>query len=102
MEIEEPFISGCEEKGGLMQVFASGSRVCLREKGNLFSDIEIIAPTILPDGKLWYHVKCLPRHPYSPPAKRWVNPEYVEPSAVQGEWRYAWWDPKTQEYVVEE
>jgi hypothetical protein len=83
----------------LMQVFASGSRVGYREKGVLFSDVKIIAPSIFPDGKLWYQVSWTPRHAASPPGKKWVNPQYIEPTAVEGEWEYALWDPTTQEYV---
>jgi len=98
---EPPPMRGIEE-GGLIQVFAPGSRVGVREKGVLFSDAVIIAPTIFPDGKLWYQVKCPPKHAASPPVKKWVNPEYIEPTAAEGDWEYALWDPKTQEYVQEE
>lgn len=55
----------------------------------------------MPDGKLMYQVKCPPKHAASPPTKHWVNPEHLEPSAVDGEWEYALWDPVTQEYVKE-
>ena len=102
MEVEQVTVSGREgECGGLMNVFTPGSRVGLREKGVLFSDIEIITPTIMPDGKLWYQVKCPPRHSGLTPTKRWVNPEFIETTAVDGEWNLAMWDPDTQEYVIE-
>lgn len=87
------------EGSGLLNVFGPGSRVGLREKGILFTDVEILMPTIMPDGKLMYQVKCPPKHAASPPTKHWVNPEHLEPSAADGEWEYALWDPVTQEYV---
>jgi DEAD/DEAH box helicase domain-containing protein len=105
--VEEPDVGesvsieqGAED--GLVQVFSSGSRIALREQGVLFTDVEIIAPTILPDGQLWYQVKCPPKHKKSAPTKRWVSPDFIETTAQEGEWGYALWDPSTQEYVSEE
>ena len=88
--------------GGYMQVFSEGSRVCLQEKGVLYTDVEIITPSIFPDGTLMYQVRCPKKHLEAAPGKRWVSADYIDNSANQSEWSYATWDPNTQEYVEEE
>lgn len=83
---------------GIMQVYAPGSIVALREKGQLFIDVEVVTPTIM-DGGLMYQVKCFPKHPGATPTKRWVNSSYLESTAVEGEWSYQYWDSESEEYV---
>ncbi len=87
--------------GEFLQVYAPGSRVGLRDKGVLFTEVEVVAPTIMPDGSLMYQVKCAPKHAGSAPAKRWVSPDFLEPSAECGEWSYVRWNPETEEFVEE-
>lgn len=87
------------EQSETIRVFSPGSTVAYREKGILFSEVEVIAPTIWNDGKLYYQVKCPPKSLGAAPAKRWVNSEFLEPSAEHGEWSYSLWDSKTEGYV---
>ncbi len=42
-----------------------------------------------------------PNHPGSLPAKSWVNPEFIESTAEDGEWIYALWDTELQDYIEE-
>lgn len=90
------------EQPGTIRVFSPGSTVAYREKGALFLAVEVIAPTIWSDGKLWYQVKCPPKSPGATPVKRWVNSEFIEPSAEHGEWSYSLWNSETEEYVLGE
>ncbi len=103
--LQEPIEMGLlpiiTDDGNLLTVFTRGSRVAFRERGQLFTDVEILTPAIMPDGKLMYQIKCPRKYP-NPPVKRWVNPEYIESTAAEGEWAYALWNPVTQEYVEEE
>ncbi|MEW6666666.1 MAG: helicase-related protein, partial [Thermodesulfobacteriota bacterium] len=85
---------------GFLHVFRPGSRVCLRERGVIATDVEIIQPSMI-DGRLMYQVKCHPKYPNNPniaPVKRWVNAEWVEPSANGAEWDYEWWNTGTETY----
>lgn len=88
-----------DTSGGLLQVFAAGSRVEYREKGELYTEVEVVMPAVLPDGELAYQVKCQPRSVGGARPKRLLNAKYIEPSADDSEWSYALWDPDTQEYV---
>lgn len=85
------------ERTGYLHVFTPGSRVCLREKGAIATDVEILQPTII-EGKLMYQVKCPPRHAGMSPPKRWVNADFLEPSAEAAEWDYGWWNVETESY----
>ena len=51
--------------------------------------------------RLMYQVECPPKHAGSLPAKRWIAAEYLEATAEEGEWEYALWDTRTQDYVEE-
>jgi len=85
---------------GFLQVFTRGSRVCLRERGVISTDVEIIQPSMM-DGQLMYQVKCSPKYPNNQgiaPVKRWVNAGLVEPSANSAEWDYGWWNMATETY----
>jgi hypothetical protein len=83
-----------------IEVFKSGSKVCLREKGQLGSEVEVIGITLM-DAKLMYQVKSAPRFPTHAPVKQWVPADHVEPSAFSGEWEYGRWDTEAQEYVID-
>jgi DEAD/DEAH box helicase domain-containing protein len=85
---------------GFLQVFTKGSRVCLRERGVISTDVEIIQPSMI-NGRLMYQVKCPAKYPNNPmiaPVRRWVNAELVEPSANSVEWDYGWWNVGTETY----
>ncbi|MBX3705463.1 MAG: DEAD/DEAH box helicase [Pseudomonadales bacterium] len=92
--------STAEEPRGIIRVFSPGSTVGYREEGVLFTAVEVVAPTIMPaDRELWYQVRCPPKGPGAAPAKRWINSQFLEPSADHGEWSYSLWNPDTDEYV---
>lgn len=80
-----------------MQVFTPGSRVCIREKGALASDVEVVQPTVM-DGSLMYQVKAPAKFVGGAPVKRWVAAEYVEPSAEGDAWEYGWWESETETF----
>lgn len=82
------------------EVFKPGSRVCMRERGQLGTEVEVIGITLM-DAKLMYQVKSAPRYPTQQPVKQWVPADHVEPSGVSGEWELGLWDTEAQEYVVE-
>lgn len=82
---------------GLMQVFAPGSIVCLREKGKMATDVRVIQPTMM-EGRMLYQVELVPKHGRPQSGKRWVAAEFLEPSATADEWTYAWWNAVTQEF----
>ena len=77
-------------------VFTKGSRVCLREQGQMAVDVEIILPTII-DGRLMYQVKVPPK-PGQSQARRWVSDSLLEPSGDASSWEYASWNRQTEEY----
>lgn len=83
-----------------IEVFKPGSKVCMREKGQLGSEVEVIGITLM-DSKLMYQVKSAPRFPTHAPIKQWVPADHVEPSAFSGDWEYGRWDTEAQEYVVD-
>ena len=85
------------EAAGYIQVFAPGSTVCLKEQGGIGTDVEILHPTMM-DGTLMYQVKTGGGPGGLAPLKRWVNARFLEPSAGDDGWAYAWWDPATQAY----
>ncbi len=85
------------EAAGYIQVFSPGSTVCLKEKGGIGSDVEIVRPTMV-DGNLMYQVKAGGGPEGLAPLKRWVNARFLEPSAGDDGWAYAWWNPATQAY----
>ena len=90
--------------GGMIQVFAPGSRVGLREQGVLFTDVRIVTAAMMPmppdnAERLMYQVECPPRYPGSAPTRRWIGADYLEATAEEGEWEYALWDTRTQSYV---
>ncbi len=88
--------------GGLMRVYATGSRLGYREKGHLHDEVEIIAPGgVQPDGTLMYQVRFYPRNMPKSPVKRWVSSSYLEPLGDQDDWSYTLWNPETGEYVEE-
>jgi DEAD/DEAH box helicase domain-containing protein len=93
-ELEPSGPPGEEPVCSYYQVFTPGSRVCLREKGVIATDVEIIQPSMM-DGRLMYQVKCPPKYPNNPklgPVKQWVNAQVLELSANSDEWDYAWWN----------
>lgn len=79
---------------GHVQVFAKGSLVAARERGQMAEDVEIIQPTLM-NGQLFYQVKTPPQTG-KPPMRRWISASSIEPSA--GQWNYAWWNQATEEY----
>jgi hypothetical protein len=86
---------------GIVQVFAPGSRVGLREQGVLFTEVRIIKAAMMPMPpenfeRLMYQVECPPRYPGSPPGRRWIGADYLEATAEEGEWKYALWDTQMQ------
>jgi DEAD/DEAH box helicase domain-containing protein len=83
---------------GCLHVFTPGSKVCLRERGKLCTDVEIIQPTWM-DGSLKYQVKSPRKYSGSAPVKRWISSEFLEPSADGDDWEYGWWDRETEEFV---
>jgi DEAD/DEAH box helicase domain-containing protein len=84
---------------GLRQVYAAGSKLGYREIGMLRDEVEIVAPTIMPDGSFMYQVKFVPTSAPRTPVKRWVNPDYLEALGDEGDWSFALWNPITGEYV---
>ncbi len=93
-----PFTEGTSEElsEGYDQVFTKGSRVCMREQGQMAVDVEIIQPTMM-EGRLMYQVKIPPR-PRQPQARRWVSASVLEPSGDASSWDYASWNRQTEEY----
>lgn len=93
--------SSTEDRGeelseGYDQVFTRGSRVCMREQGQMAVDVEIIQPTMM-EGRLMYQVKIPPK-PRQLQARRWVSPSVLEPSGDASSWDYASWNRQTEEY----
>ena len=82
---------------GSEQVFTPGSRVCFQQKGSIARDVEIIQPTIWPNGELMYQVEASVR-PGQPPMRNWVPASAIEPSADADAWAYAWWNRQTETY----
>lgn len=82
------------EPEGCEQVFTKGSRVCMRQRGQVAEDVEIIQPTLM-EGCLFYQVEA-PSRPGRPPVKRWIRASDLEPSG--GDWEYALWNRRTEEY----
>jgi DEAD/DEAH box helicase domain-containing protein len=83
-----------------VEVFKTGSKVCMRENGQLGSEVEVIGVTLM-DSKLTYQVKSAPRFPAHAPVKQWVPADHIELSAVSGDWERGLWDTESQEYVVD-
>lgn len=96
--VESDIGGGAMDFSRYAQVFRPGSRVCMRERGNLGSEVEVIGVTIM-DGKLTYQVKSAPRFPAHAPVKQWVPADHIEPSAQSGDWEYGWWDTEAEEFV---
>ena len=82
---------------GYEQVFAQGSIVCYRQAGAMFVDVEVIQPTIMEEGQLYYQIK-VQRQTHHNPMIRWVSASAVEPSANADDWERAWWNRATQQY----
>ena len=77
-----------------VQVFAEGSVVCWRQKGQMGVEVKIIEPIIEPeihDGELLYRIE-------SRLARQLVRASLIEPSANADAWSYAWWNRRTQMY----
>ena len=93
-----PFTEGTSEElsEGYDQVFTKGSRVCMREQGQMAVDVEIIQPTMM-EGRLMYQVKIPPKPKQSQP-RRWVSASVLEPSGDASSWDYASWNRQTEEY----
>lgn len=85
-----------ETPQGLVQVFTAGSLVCLRETGQMATDVQIIQPTMM-DGDLMYQIE-LPARPGNVGGKRWVSASGVQPSAMSDDWEYAWWNRETETF----
>ena len=81
-----------------IQVFAPKSIVGYREKGPLYTEVEIIEPSIFHDGTLLYQVECRPKRMSDQPIKRFIPADHIEELSGSN-WSYAWWNPETQEYV---
>ena len=95
--VSEPLVdSTLDNPEGHDQVFKPGSRICLRQQGQVAVDVEVIQPTLM-DGRLMYQVK-LRQKPGQPPARRWVAASSVEPSGDADAWEYAWWNRATETY----
>ena len=90
---------GTPEDGALRRVYAPGSKVGLRQKGMLLTDVELIMPVLLPDGKFMYQAKFYTNRHMQSPVTRWVNPDMLETLGDDSEWSYAMWDPNTQQVV---
>ena len=41
---------------------------------------------------------AISQKPGQQPAKKWVPASFIEPSAVSGDWDYAWWNRETETY----
>ncbi len=101
-EISKFTIGGAAQEGlgatptGYESVFTKGSRACHRQAGQIAVEVEIIQPTMM-DGKLMYQV-AIPQKPGQQPAKKWIPASFIEPSAVSGDWDYAWWNRETETY----
>ncbi len=77
-----------------VQVFAAGSVVCWRQKGQMTVDVKIIEPIIVPgifDGELLYRIE-------SRLERELVRASLLERSADADAWSYAWWNRRTQMY----
>lgn len=95
--IEFTTMTGPDAIGSHHRVFTPGSRVCYREMASVGCEVEIVRPTVM-QGKLMYQILCPPKFPSKPPIKQWVNAEFIEPTAGDGEWDQAWWNTETEEY----
>lgn len=84
-----------------VRVFKPGSKVCMRDLGQLTSEVEVIGVTLM-DSKLMYQVKSSPRFPTGAAVKQWVTATRVEPSAISTDWEYGLWDTEAQEYLPDE
>lgn len=81
-----------------VQVFAAGSVVCRRQKGQMAVDVKIIEPIMDPemfDGELLYRIEVSRK---SGIARQFVRASLIEPSADADAWSYAWWNRRTQMY----
>ena len=86
----------------VIQIFAPGSRVSLRQQGAYFTEIEIVGAALIPpEDTFMYQVKFEGQRPGAP-VTRWVNPEFVEPTSASDEWSYARWDRYSQSYIADE
>ena len=65
----------------------------------LLTDVELIMPVLLPDGKFMYQAKFYTNRHMQSPVTRWVNPDMLETLGDDSEWSYAMWDPNTQQVV---
>lgn len=77
-----------------VRVFAAGSVVCWRKKGQMAVEVKIIEPIVDPiilDGKLVYRIE-------SKYTRHLALASSLEPSANPDEWSYAWWNRRTQMY----
>lgn len=88
-------------ESALMQVFTPGSRVYMREIGNMGTEVEIVEPSLI-DGELMYRIKVESKRRGAKSARRWVHSRTLEPSAEADAWSIAPWDPETEEYETEE
>ena len=80
---------------GYEQVFAEGSRVYFRERGQIARDVEVIQPTIM-DGGLMYQVKVEANSGAA--TRKWVPADRIEPSADADAWEVVWWNRATESY----
>jgi DEAD/DEAH box helicase domain-containing protein len=94
-------MSGGIDLSRFVRLLSPGSQACLREVGQLATEVEIIGATVM-NGDLMYQVKAAPRYPSGAPVKRWVAVRSVEPSADSTEWQYSNWDTELQEYLGED
>ena len=81
-----------------VRVFAAGSVVCRRQKGQMAVDVKIIEPIMDPemfDGELLYRIEVSRK---SGIARQFVRASLIEPSADADAWSYAWWNRRTQMY----
>lgn len=77
-----------------VRVFAAGSVVCRRQKGQMAVEVKIIEPIVDPemfDGELLYRIE-------SRLARHLVRASLIERSADADAWSYAWWNRRTQMY----
>ena len=81
---------------GFEQVFKEGSRVCYRQHGPDYLEVEVVRPTMM-NGHLMYQVKERPR-PGQAPVLRWIEASKLEPSGDAEGWEYAWWNRSTETF----
>ena len=89
-----------EGHSGMLLVFRPGSIVCLREKGNVGTAVQVITPTMM-NGQLMYQVQQSRKNILHAPGKRWVSAAALEASADASEWEQGWWDAAAEEFVQE-